>query len=86
MLSRWAADSRMTLSYLHPNDYTLYRPVAHIRTSNLVEAAAALSEAYAGQDVAVLVKPTQIVVDRRNAAVEDGAGSAEGEAVAASAE
>lgn len=62
MLSRWAKDSRLGLSYLHPNDYTLYGPVGRIRTRNLEQAAAALSSAYAAQQVQVAVTPTQIVV------------------------
>ena len=62
MLTRWARDSRMTLSYLHPNDYTLYRPVGNVRTASLVEAVAALSSAYASENVIVVVDRGQIVV------------------------
>ena len=28
MLTRWSKDSKMTLSYLHPSDFTLHEPVA----------------------------------------------------------
>lgn len=62
MLTRWARDSRMTLSYLHPNDYTLYGPVGSIRTPSLVEASAALTAAYAGENVVVAVDHSTIVV------------------------
>ena len=62
MLTRWARDSRMSLSYQHPNDYTLYRPVADIRTPSLVEATAALTSAYASQKVVVVAERGQIVV------------------------
>ncbi|HAI47715.1 hypothetical protein D3C87_416010 [compost metagenome] len=62
MVTRWAKDSGLTLSYLHPNDYTLYTPVANIRTSSVGEAAAALSAAYAAQGVVVTVDNTRITV------------------------
>lgn len=69
MLARWARDSRMTLSYLHPNDYTLYRPVASVRTPSLAEAVAALTSAYASENVVVVVDRGQIVVSRASQAV-----------------
>ncbi|MCD9098116.1 hypothetical protein LU699_12755 [Luteimonas fraxinea] len=62
MLTRWARDQRMTLSYLHPNDYTLYGPVGSIRTPSLVEAASALNAAYASQHLVVGVDRQTIVV------------------------
>lgn len=64
MLTRWAKDSRLTLSYLHGNDYTLHAPVANIRTSSLEEAAAALSSAYADQGVQVVVERPRIIVSQ----------------------
>lgn len=67
MLSRWARDARMTLSYQHPNDYTLYGPVGGIRTTSLEQAAATLSSAYADQGVDVRVEHAQIVVSQRGA-------------------
>ncbi|MCF5089113.1 hypothetical protein B9Y66_12000 [Stenotrophomonas maltophilia] len=62
LLTRWAKDGGMTLSYLHPNDYTLYVPVGDIRTTSIVEAAAELSRAYAGQGVVVSVEKSRIIV------------------------
>nr|WP_255682309.1 hypothetical protein [Luteimonas sp. BDR2-5] len=62
MLTRWARDSQMTLSYLHPNDYTLYGPVGSIRTPSLAEAAAALTSAYSSENVVVVVDRSTIVV------------------------
>lgn len=62
MLTRWAKDSKMTLSYLHPSDFTLHEPVARIRTSSLQEAAAQLTAAYAEQRVTILIDNSQIVV------------------------
>ncbi len=64
MLGRWAKDARLTLAYLHPNDYTLHAPVAQIRTSSLEEAASALSAAYAEQGVRVMVERPRIVVSQ----------------------
>ncbi len=62
MLTRWARDSKMTLSYLHPSDFTLYAPVAQIRTNDLQRAVSELSAAYAGQQVSVTAAGNQIVV------------------------
>lgn len=62
MLERWAADSSMTLSYLHPSDFTLPREVAAIRTGSVAEAARALSALYAEHGVAVTAEAGQLVV------------------------
>ncbi len=64
LLSRWARDSKVGLSYLHPNDYTLHAPVAQIRTYSLKQAVDALSAAYASQGVSVTLDGSQIVVRR----------------------
>jgi hypothetical protein len=68
MLARWAKDSKMTLAYAHPSDFTLYEPVAQIRTADLHEAVARLSALYAGQHVLVTVDGDAIVVRRNDAA------------------
>ena len=62
MLSRWARDSKMSLSYLHSSDFTLHAPVARIRTGNLQDAVAQLNAAYAGRGVDVSASQSQIVV------------------------
>jgi hypothetical protein len=62
MLARWASDSKMTLSYLHPSDFTLYGPVAQIQTNDLQTAVSQLTAAYAGQRVSVTASDNQIVV------------------------
>jgi len=62
MLTRWARDSKMTLSYLHPSDFTLHVPVAQVRTSNLQEAVSRLSLIYAEQGVSISATQNQIVV------------------------
>lgn len=62
MLTRWAKDSKMTLSYLHPSDFTLHAPVAQVRTGNLQDAVKQLTAIYAGQRVSITASETQIVV------------------------
>jgi len=62
MLARWAKDSKMTLSYLHPSDFSLYQPVAQIHTNDLQQAVSRLTAAYAGQRVSVTASNNQIVV------------------------
>ncbi|WP_223250234.1 hypothetical protein [Marilutibacter maris] len=62
MLSRWARDRKVSLSYLHENDYTLYEPVADIHTTDLQAALGALSDAYAAQGVVIALENNQIVV------------------------
>ncbi len=62
MLTRWVKDSKMTLVYLHPSDFTLYGPVAQIQTNDLQRAVSELSAAYASQGVSVTAADNQIVV------------------------
>ena len=62
MLTRWAKDSKMTLSYLHPSDFSLYQPVAQINTNDLQQAVFQLTSAYAGKRVSVTASNNQIVV------------------------
>ena len=61
-LERWSKDSKMTLSYLHPSDFTLHAQVADIRTSNMQDALNQLSAAYAAQHVLIVTEQNQIVV------------------------
>ena len=62
MLERWARDSKMTLSYLHPSDFTLHSAVADIRTNSLQEAISQLTAAFAQQGVSITAEDSQIVV------------------------
>lgn len=64
MLSRWAHDSRMTLSYEHPSDFTLYGAVGQLHTSNLQDAVVELSKLYAAQQVLVTTDGNVIAVRR----------------------
>ena len=68
LLERWARDSRMTLQYGHDSDFTLYRPVADVRSDDLRAAVASLSALYASQQVAIDVEGDRIVVRRADAA------------------
>lgn len=69
MLLRWAADANRTLVYAHPSDFSLYRPVADLRTANLAQAAAELTTLYARQRVIVTVDADTIRVRQGEAAV-----------------
>lgn len=62
MLARWAQDSKMTLTYLHPSDFTLHAPVAQLRTSDLQDAISRLASVYAEQRVSIIATGNQIVV------------------------
>ncbi len=65
LLERWAKGSKKTLSYQHPNDFTLHVRAAGIRTANLSEALSALSAAYAGYEVSIALEGQAIVVIQR---------------------
>src|SRR3546814_175877 len=62
MLTRWAKDSKRTLSYLHSSDFTLYRDVADIRTTDLEDAVSRLNSAYSAEGVSITNDDRQIVV------------------------
>lgn len=64
MLTRWAHDTHMTLSYEHPSDFTLYGPVAQLRSPSLLVAIATLSTLYAKQQVEVTMDGNAILVRR----------------------
>jgi hypothetical protein len=64
LLTRWARGSKRTLSYLHPNDFTLYAPVEGISTTSLEQAVAQLNGAYASYDVLITLEAGQITVRR----------------------
>lgn len=85
MLARWAQDSKMTLTYQHPSDFSLYQPVAQIRTGSLQEAAAMLTSLYAAQHVSVTVRDNAIFVRRTDRpVVEPVAGNPASDPVSAS--
>lgn len=62
MLTRWAKDSKMSLSYLHASDFTLHAPVEQVSTYSLEQAASLLTSIYAQQRVSVAVEGRQIIV------------------------
>jgi Toxin co-regulated pilus biosynthesis protein Q len=70
-LTRWAKDSKMTLSYQHSSDFTLHAQSSTVRSASVQEATAQLSAAYAAQRVVVTVDQNQIVVRQIDAMVPD---------------
>lgn len=62
MLERWATDSKMSLDYQAPVDYTLYAPVADVRSNDIDNATSRLNAIYAAQRLAVSVEGNRIVV------------------------
>lgn len=62
MLTRWAKDKKMNLSYLAASDYTLHAPVAGISTPNLQQALGQLNQAYAPQGLSLVHTGNQIIV------------------------
>ena len=62
MLERWATDAGLKLSYRLGSDFTLYKPVARIRTTDLQAAASELTTIYAAQGVFVTADSKQILV------------------------
>lgn len=73
MLTRWAKDSKRTLSYLHSSDFTLYQDVADIRTTELGDAVSRLNSAYFAEGVSITSDEREIVVKARSN--EGGAGA-----------
>ena len=70
MLLRWAADAKMTLDYAHPSDFSLYRPVADVRSASLPQAAAALTALYARQHVLISVDGSTLRVRQGDVPVD----------------
>jgi hypothetical protein len=66
MLTRWSKDTDMTLSYQLMSDYTLYKPVAQIRTRDVRAAAAELNSIYAAEGILVTINDKQILVTVAN--------------------
>ena len=62
MLARWTRDAGLHLQYEHGSDYTLFAGVAGIRTPDLRQASAQLSQAYAAQGIAIVVEGDRVVV------------------------
>ena len=79
MLTRWAKDSKMGLSYQHPSDFTLHAPVAQVHTNDLQQATALLTTIYAAQQVSVTASNNQIIV-RPAASAAPGPGQDGGDA------
>jgi hypothetical protein len=67
MLTRWAADTGMTLIYRLPSDYTLFAPVGSLRTTDIHQAASDLNSIYAAQAISITVTDGKLKVTRSNA-------------------
>ena len=72
MLTRWAKDNKLSLSYLLSADYTLHSGVANIRSSNLNQALSELNTAYAQQQIFIEVVGKQIIVRSQQSGSEAG--------------
>ena len=71
MLTRWARDTGMQLSYQLPSDYTLYKRASELHTNDIHAATAELSSIYAAQNVSVSSDERQILVQAAGAPVAD---------------
>lgn len=81
MLTRWAKDSKRTLSYQHPSDFTLHAPVAQVHTNDLQQAVMLLTTLYVAQQISITASNNEIVVrPAAPAVVEPVAGGNEGAA------
>ena len=79
MLSRWARDAGVGLSYQHHSDFTLHLPVEALSTTDLGDAVTQLSQLYAGHGIVVAVEEGGLVVRstaQPRAAIEGSGGSA----------
>ena len=76
MLTRWAKDSGLQLSYLLPSDFALYKPVSQLQTTDVQEAIAKLNVLYAQQDVLISADGRQIQVRSASAARAEAAANA----------
>ena len=74
MLRRWTKDSGLQFSYQLQSDYTLYKAVAQIHTSDVYAATQQLSSIYAAQGVSVTTDGREILVAVASAST-GGAGS-----------
>lgn len=75
MLRRWSKDSGLQFSYQLQSDFTLYKAVAQIHTTDVYAATQQLSTIYAAQGVAVTTDGREILVGAASAA-HSGTGDA----------
>ncbi|SFR90041.1 hypothetical protein SAMN05216570_0447 [Dyella sp. OK004] len=68
MLTRWAKDSGLQLSYQLEADFTLYKPVSQLKTTDIQDAVTKLNSIYVTQDVFVTADNSQIRVRSASAA------------------
>mgnify|MGYP007040133018 FL=1 len=63
MLSRWARDTGLQLQYRLQSDYTLHQQVAQVTSTEAVQAAQAVSQAYRQQGVQVRIQDGVLVAE-----------------------
>lgn len=68
MLSRWASDNGLQLSYQIGSDFTLHHPVARVRNNDIQSALSELSAIYAPQGLSMTADNKKILVQPASAA------------------
>lgn len=68
MLTRWASDNGLQLSYQIGSDFTLHQPVARVRTNDIQYALDQLNAIYAPQGLSIAADNRKILVQAANAA------------------
>lgn len=76
MLRRWTKDSGLQFSYQLQSDYTLYKAVTQIHTTDVYAATQQLSSIYAAQGVSVTTDGRQVLVGVASASSNGATNSA----------
>lgn len=74
MLTRWASDNGLQLSYQIGSDFTLHQPVAKVRTRDIQSAVDQLSAIYAPQGLSITTDSRQILVQAASVAAPIASG------------
>ena len=77
MLTRWAKDSGVLLTYELPSDFTLYKAASQVQTTDVQDAVTQLNTIYASQDVFITADNRQILVRSASAVHAEAASSPE---------
>lgn len=67
MLTRWASDNGLQVSYQIGSDFTLHQPVARVRTHDIQSAMSELSAIYAPQGLSIAADSRRILVQAAGA-------------------
>ncbi|MCZ2498378.1 hypothetical protein GN316_16580 [Xylophilus sp. Kf1] len=74
MLTRWASDNGLQLSYQIGSDFTLHQPVAAVRSNDIQVAVGELSAIYAPQGILIAADSKQILVRSASISAPTAAG------------